>query len=88
MKLVYEMNEPFLAHRHALFEDGYSGVSVIGYWKANGPWFIRVVEGGELLNGPPKVALRHKCMTERLFERRFNRICDLIRTDGRFWLRR
>ena len=85
MKLFDEVNlEDF---RLVRFEDGDIRVAVTAERGEYGPWVIRVEEA-DLSTGISRVAIRQCCLTEKFFERKFNRICDLIRTDGRFWLRR
>ena len=85
MKLFDEVNlEDF---RLVQFEDGDIRVAVTAERGEYGPWVIRVEEA-DASTGLVREVMRQSCLTEKFFERKFNRICDLIRTDGRFWLRR
>ena len=85
MKLFDEVNlEDF---RLVQFEDGDIRVAVTAERGEYGPWVIRVEEA-DASTGLVREVMRQSCLTEKFFERKFNRICDLIRTDGLFWMRR
>lgn len=73
--------------RMVRFEEGEIVVAVSAERGDYGPWVIRVEEA-DLSTGIARVTMRQCCLTDKFFERKFNRICDLIRSDGRFWLRR
>lgn len=73
--------------RMVRFEEGKIVVAVSAERGEYGPWVIRVEEA-DMFTGNARVAMRQSCLTDKFFDRKFNRICDLIMTDGRFWLRR
>ena len=73
--------------RMVRFEEGRIVVAVSAERGEYGPWVIRVEEA-DMFTGNARVAMRQSCLTTDYFEKIFSRICDLIMTDGRFWLRR
>ena len=85
MKKVDEMTlDDF---RMVWFEEGRIVVAVSAERGEYGPWVIRVEEA-DMFTGNARIAMRQSCLTNDYFEKIFSRICDLIMTDGRFWLRR
>lgn len=52
-----------------------------------GNWNLRIEEAN-VKTGVAKVVQKHVGLTSVQVATRFDRICDLIRTDGRFWMRR
>ena len=73
--------------RMVRFEEERIVVAVSAERGEYGPWVIRVEEA-DMFTGNARIAMRQSCLTNDYFEKIFSRICDLIMTDGRFWLRR